>query len=410
MLVLRRVATVIVIAASLAVVLLSVYLLWNARQNDYLPLHPSYTPDLRVQQLEEKLEIYSRRVNDMENVMIILLGISGLYIIVFILTADVNARSMRRRVDQAFENVRRQMDDSMRALRELKEETSNTIRAETQDAADRLKEVQQRAFETIQNMGAQIRNTMPGSSHAAPDLQAIQDRIATLADGAGSDEQMQEIAHYESALPALEVLHAGQFRPQLARIYRTLARYYEPRDSARSRFYLGHVQTMTPEDFETANELANEALQRQAPDYRQARKFFQASLAAQPDQQCAKYGLARIAIVEGDSETAIGLLESAVESPNWETSPDAERAALVHYTLACTLARRAQSATPAEQPQYLVRATEELKAAFTHPSRQLDEMLSRDTEEGGDLVVLANMPPYESAIDELLLNVCVGAA
>src|SRR5260370_35432440 len=138
---------------------------------------------------------------------------------------------------------------------------------------------------------------MTGSYHAASDLQAIQDRIATLADGAGSDEQMQEIAHYESALPALEVLHAGQFRPQLARIYRTLARYYEPRDSARSRFYLGHVQTMTPEDFETANELANRALDRQPPDYRQARKFFQASLAAHPHHHCPTHGLARIAIV-----------------------------------------------------------------------------------------------------------------
>src|SRR5260370_23923046 len=127
MLVLRRVATVIVIAASLAVVLLSVYLLWNARQNDYFPLHPSYTPDLRVQQLEEKLEIYSRRVNDMENMIIILLGISGLYIIVFILTTDINARGMRRKVDQALENVQRQVDDSMRALPELKEETSNPI-------------------------------------------------------------------------------------------------------------------------------------------------------------------------------------------------------------------------------------------------------------------------------------------
>src|SRR5258708_13225717 len=114
MLVLRRVATVIVIAASLAVVLLSVYLLWNARQNDYLPLHPSYTPDLRVQQLEEKLEIYSRRENDMENVIVILLGISGLYIIVFILTADVNARTMRRRVDQSFQNAHPQTTDTIR--------------------------------------------------------------------------------------------------------------------------------------------------------------------------------------------------------------------------------------------------------------------------------------------------------
>ncbi len=64
--------------------------------------------------------------------------------------------------------------------------------------------------------------------------------------------------------------------------------------------------------------------------------------------------------------------------------------------------RGAQVATPAEQPQYLVRAPEALKAAFTHPSRQLEQTLSRDTEEGGDLFTLANTPPSENAINERL--------
>src|SRR5260370_22128093 len=306
MLLLRRIATAIVIAAALAVVFLSVYLLWNARQNDYLPQHPSYTPDLRVQQLEEKLEIYSRRVNDMEKLVIILLGISGLYVLVFILTADLNTRSMRRTADRALESVRSQIDDSMRALRDLKEEISHVIRAEAKDAVDR-------------------------SGDAAPDLQTIQERIATLTDGAPSDEQRQEIANCESALPALELLHAAQFGPQLARIYRTLARYHDRRDPVRAHFYLARVHATAPEDFETANQLANLALDRQPPDYRQARRYFEASLAAQPEQQCAKYGLARIALAEGNSEIAIGLLEGALESPTWETSPDQEHAGLIRY-------------------------------------------------------------------------------
>ena len=39
-----------------------------------------------------------------------------------------------------------------------------------------------------------------------------------------------------------------------------------------------------------------------------------------------------------------------------------------------------------------------------------NEMLLRDTEEGGDLLVLANTPPYDNAVNDLLLNLSVGAA
>jgi hypothetical protein len=37
-------------------------------------------------------------------------------------------------------------------------------------------------------------------------------------------------------------------------------------------------------------------------------------------------------------------------------------------------------------------------------------MLSEDIDEGGDLFVLASTPPYETLINDLLLNVSVGAA
>ena len=395
MLLLRRIATGVVIAAATAVLLLSVYLLWTAPPQDYLPLQRSS----RAQMLEDKLEMYSRRVNEMETLVIIILGISGLYAIVFILTVDVNARSVNRKVDRALENVKDQIGASMSDIRELKEETRAALRAESKDAIERLQEVQEQAREMIQKVFGE----------AGRDLEAIHKRIAEISDCEPSEEQKQEVLHYEGALPALELFHAFQLGPQLASIYRTLARYYDS-DPARSRFYLGRAQTLAPQDFETANELATLALNHQPPDYRQARRYFGASLASQPDQQRAKYGLARIAQMEGDLETAVGLLESAVTSPNWEKAPDPANAALVHYALACALARRGQNAPAGERAQDFLRATRELEAAFAHPSRQLERMLSEDTEEGGDLFVLANALPYGNLIDDLLLNVSVGAA
>jgi tetratricopeptide (TPR) repeat protein len=413
MLLLRRVATGVVIAAASAVLLLSVYLLWNAPPWDYLPLQRTYTSDLdaRAQVLEDKLEMYSRRVNDMETLVIILLGISGLYAIVFILTVDFNTRSVNRKVDRALENVKDQIGASLSDLRELKEETRDALRAESKDAVVRLQEVQQQAREMIQNMRAQMQSaTMPVFGEADRGLEAIQRLIAALADAEPSETQKQELLHYEGALPTLELFHALQFGPQLACIYRTLARHYDRRDPARSRFYLGRAQTVAPKDFETANELATLVLDRQPPDYGQARSYFEASLAAQPDQQRAKFGLARIAQGQGDLETAVKLLESAAASQNWEKTPDPANAALVHYALACALARHGQGAPAGEQPQDFLRATRELEAAFAHPSRRLEQMLSQDTEEGGDLFVLANTPPYGNLVDDLMLNVSVGAA
>jgi tetratricopeptide (TPR) repeat protein len=345
--------------------------------------------------------MYSRRVNDMETLVIILLGISGLYAIISILTVDFNTRSLNRKVDRALENVKDQIGVSMSAFRELKEETRDTLRAESKDAADRLQAIQQQARDTIQYMRAQMQGR---------DLDAIQQRIAMLADAEPSEEHKQELLHYEGALSMLELFHAFQFGPQLAGIYRSMARYYDRRDPARSRFYLGRAQTVAPEDFETANDLAMQALDRQPPDYGQARKYFEASLAAQPDQQRAKFGLARIAQGQGDLETAINLLEGAAASQNWEKTPDPSNAALVHYALACALSRRGQSAPEGDRSQDFLRATRELEAAFAHPSRRIEQMLSQDTEEGGDLFVLANTPPYGNLVDDLMLNVSVGAA
>lgn len=410
MLLVRRIATGIVVAAALAVLTLSVYLLWNVRL-DYMPLNTAFASDLdgHARMLQEKLDVYSRRINDIEMTVMILLGITGLYTIIFILTADLNARGVRRQVDRAMADVKDQMGASMSELRELKEEAREALRTEAKDAAERLDRVGQQAREMIQELRTEGMDPVPAST--VLDLEMIHQRIAAIADTRPSDEEVQEVMHYEGALPALELLHSRHLAPQLAQVYRDLARYFRPRDAPRTRFYLNRAAAMAPQDFETANELGSLALDGwQSPDYRLARKHFEASLAAQPSQQRAKYGLALIARAEGDLETALGLLESAVESENWEARPDPRNTALIHYALGCVLARRGQEAPPGYRAQYLVRSIQQLQAAFTHPSRQLEQMLARDTEEDGDLAVLANTPPYENAVNDLLLNLSVGAA
>jgi hypothetical protein len=48
--------------------------------------------------------------------------------------------------------------------------------------------------------------------------------------------------------------------------------------------------------------------------------------------------------------------------------------------------------------------------AFQNRSKRLDDWLARDIDEGGVLYELAGAPPYDKAINDLLLNVSIGSA
>lgn len=396
MLLVRRIVTGIVVAASLSVLLFCAYLFGDASES------PRAAPSTAAQ--------YTGHLKDIENVVIILLGITGLYIIVFIVTADVNARATRRQVDGALKDLREQLGASLTELQQLKEETRSALQAGAKIAEQRIERLQQDARDTVAALSGDIQNIMPLSGEIDKDLRTIHQQITHLTETRPSEQQQQELRHYEGALPFLELFHSREFGPQLAHIYRALARYQAPRDPARARFYLNRAATLAPEDFETANELGALALEERLPDYSEARKHFEASLAAEPDQQRAKYGLALVAMAEGDLDSAQGLLESAVETDDWEVSPNPRQAALVHYALARVLARRGRQEPSGHRAAYFIRSTQELQAAFSHPSRQLDDMLARDIEDDGDLAPLANTLPYSNVINDLLLNLSVGAA
>jgi len=149
MLLVRRIATGIVVAAALAVLTLSLYLLWNARQWDRPALQTAGTSslDARAQLFQDKLDTYGRRISDMETLVIILLGITGLYPIVFILTADFNARSVARQVERAMRNVKGQMGEAPQT--------------DAQDAAERLHQVREQAHEITQELRAVIHMGVP---------------------------------------------------------------------------------------------------------------------------------------------------------------------------------------------------------------------------------------------------------
>ncbi len=50
----------------------------------------------------------------------------------------------------------------------------------------------------------------------------------------------------------------------------------------------------------------------------------------------------------------------------------------------------------------------ELAAAFEHQFKTLEERLASDIEEGGKLYELASTPPFDKAVNDLLLNMSIG--
>jgi hypothetical protein len=92
-----------VVAAALAVIVVSVMVLWNSHQWDYLPVRSPdrLDTDVRGQMLQDRIEILSRRAGDMEMLVTVLLALSGLYTIVFVVTSYLNAASFGKQADRS---------------------------------------------------------------------------------------------------------------------------------------------------------------------------------------------------------------------------------------------------------------------------------------------------------------------
>jgi hypothetical protein len=79
-------------------------------------------------------------------------------------------------------------------------------------------------------------------------------------------------------------------------------------------------------------------------------------------------------------------------------APESPQASEIQYELAC------HSAACRD----FLSAMRELTAAFERQFKTLDERLARDIEERGKLYELASTPPFEKAVNDLLLNMSIG--
>ncbi len=125
----RRVTVALLLAVSLAVLVIAVSLAWSYRQWEYLPMHGPYASNLdeRSKILQDRVEILTKRAADMELLVLILLGASGLYSIIFAGSSYLGAVSFGRQADRSIASFRDQLGLAMGDLRELKEEIERKL-------------------------------------------------------------------------------------------------------------------------------------------------------------------------------------------------------------------------------------------------------------------------------------------
>ncbi len=257
------------------------------------------------------MDLLTKRVGDMELLVLILLGTSGLYAIVFVASSYFSATSFARQADQTVGHIQDQIGLAMGDLRELQEKTEQRLQQMTAApvAEAPLPDPQRAEWETqIAEMTARLHGWLEGNGPDRP----------------LSEHARLELLQDENATAYLEVVAGSRAASALAGLYLGFGRIYASSDAARARFYL------------------ERALRRATP-------------------------------------------ESALASE-------------IRYELACRFAASRD----------FVRAMRELAAAFQHQFKTLDARLASDIEEGGQLYELASTPPFDKAVNDLLLNMSIG--
>ena len=334
----RKLTLGIVLGAGLMVLFLSVYQLWDFGQQDNPPrpqIAAAGTPkDTSPQLLQDRLELLTKRLGDMEVLVLILLGVSGLYTIVFVVSTNSSAMSFARQADRSVAAIRDQLGRARGDLHELREETTRALRDESKQAAERLEHIHGEARQMVHAAQEAMQSRVPTYANLEQGLAAMQHRIAHLTNMQLNEEERLEVLQYENALAGLDLMTAPRLGTMLAGIYLTLGRFYLSRDLMRARFYLKRTLAQAPTDAD---------------------------------------------LVSG-----------------------------THYDLACVSAQLGNRDLAAQTSDFQ-NAVDELRAAFQHRSKQLDDWLARDIDEGGMLYELAGTPPFDKAVNDLLLNVSIGS-
>lgn len=250
---LRKIALGLLLASAVGVLGMATWELWNYRDLTASPQSASgFGADDRAQVLEYRMETLTKRVGDMQLLVLILLGTSGLYAIVFVASSYFSATSFARQADQTINNIQDQIGLAMGDLRELQEETEKRVRELTAAAA------KPPAPPPVVPAAVPEPAPMPAQAKPTVDWEAEIGKIGSRipAHTTHLDERARtELVQDEFAALRLDVLASPSVSPAFADVYTRLALIYSSSDGARSKFYLERALRLAPADSTLASEI-----------------------------------------------------------------------------------------------------------------------------------------------------------
>jgi hypothetical protein len=233
MAVLRKIALGLLLAAAAGVLGMAGWELWNYRQWSALPLgEPTLSAAQRARILSDRVDLLTRRVGDMQLLVLILLGTSGLYAIVFVASSYFSASSFARQADQTIANMQDQIGFALGDLRELQEQTEQRVKEMAAPAP--VPPAPPPAVSAPAAEAPPPEDLRQWESRIAE----IRARIASWHAGEAGESARIELIEDEARTIGLELSSAARDRTPLAELYLGFGQIYAGSDSARARFYL----------------------------------------------------------------------------------------------------------------------------------------------------------------------------
>ncbi len=125
---LRRITFAMLLLASVAVLVVAVYMFWNVRPWDYLlTIRPDSNLDARAEVLSDRITVYNGQVEDLGRMVAVLMLVSALYVIAFAVSTHLYAERYQRLCREALESAREDFAQATGDLRAIREEAARAV-------------------------------------------------------------------------------------------------------------------------------------------------------------------------------------------------------------------------------------------------------------------------------------------
>lgn len=246
MAIIRKVGLGLLLAAVVAVFTIAMTELLNYQQWEGLPQHGLQSPDLDEQArvLQDRMEALSGRVAEMQLLVLVLLGTSGLYAIVFVASSYLSSKSFARLADRTIAHMKDEIGIAMGDLRALQEETQRRVGYSPIQRAFPAEPLAER--------------TDPSGVIAGAWESRIANMTQRTAQWQGKDlgeHERLELLRYESEAAYLEVAGGSRLALGVAELYRNFAAIHTAGDPLRARFYLDRALVLAFAEPQLASEI-----------------------------------------------------------------------------------------------------------------------------------------------------------